>query len=330
MEIIQASFQASFDSRVERLSDVDLADLRTTGLVPGAKPGVSCALTLQIFRYFDTDGDGVVAADQACRMFALVSLQRLSAAFAMALTAATHSSPIQLGLDVNATQVLELGELYLNGSAGPASAEAEATAAAQRDAALRQGLALSAEELQRRNERLWEDEWKLLDTTRRGRVAMSELRLFLASCSSTLTQQDTTRFLETFGNPTDHEASEELVLTKAGFLKFRLEYTTKNRVVSESAVSSDEDDDDGDDDAMEPLRDLTARGKSPHESEVASSGAAVPKPSRQPGRGLSDDISSPGDRTLSAREDALVLDPDELLESDESDEEPTESGATAV
>ncbi|RLN43619.1 hypothetical protein BBJ28_00024289, partial [Nothophytophthora sp. Chile5] len=167
-----------------------------------------------------------------------------------------------------------------NGGGRPASAEADAiaTAAAQQDATLRQGLALSAEEIQRRNERLWEDEWKLLDTTRRGRMAMSELRLFLASCSSTLTQQDTTRFLETFGNPmcvlclqsrtrkeraVDHEANEELVLTKAGFLKFRLEYTTKNRVVSESAVSSDEDDDD---DAAGPLLDLTARGKSPHES----------------------------------------------------------------
>ncbi|RLN15336.1 hypothetical protein BBJ28_00002980, partial [Nothophytophthora sp. Chile5] len=185
--------------------------------------------------------------------------------------ATSLSGPTSESLDGDPTTI--------NGGGRPASAEAEAIAiAAQQDATLRQGLALSAEELQRRNERLWEDEWKLLDTTRRGRVAMSELRLFLASCSSTLTQQDTTRFLETFGNPmcvlclqsrtrkertVDHEANEELVLTKAGFLKFRLEYTTKNRVVSESAVSSDEDDDD---DAAGPLLDLTARGKSPHES----------------------------------------------------------------
>ncbi|GAB9469706.1 hypothetical protein Gpo141_00006976, partial [Globisporangium polare] len=53
MEFVQSSFQASFDARVERVNATELAELRT------------------IFRYFDTDGDGAVSSDQACRMFAL-------------------------------------------------------------------------------------------------------------------------------------------------------------------------------------------------------------------------------------------------------------------
>uniref|UniRef100_K3X0G9 EF-hand domain-containing protein n=1 Tax=Globisporangium ultimum (strain ATCC 200006 / CBS 805.95 / DAOM BR144) TaxID=431595 RepID=K3X0G9_GLOUD len=74
MELIQASFQASFDARVDRLSATELAELR------------------MIFRYFDTDSDGAVSANQACRMFAL------------------------LGLDVNPSYVQELEEVYMNGS----------------------------------------------------------------------------------------------------------------------------------------------------------------------------------------------------------------------
>jgi hypothetical protein len=41
MDIVQASFQASFDSRVERLGDVDLADLRVVKSAPFASPPVS-------------------------------------------------------------------------------------------------------------------------------------------------------------------------------------------------------------------------------------------------------------------------------------------------
>ncbi|POM58398.1 Hypothetical protein PHPALM_36954 [Phytophthora palmivora] len=173
MDIVHASFQASFDSRVERLGDVDLADLRV------------------IFRYFDTDGDGAVSAGQACRMFAL------------------------LGLDVNTTQVRELGEVYLNEFMkivdshvqGPLASEAleiqvENTAPVEEPAAVQQSPQQSAGETEKkmRNEKIIEDEWKLLDTYRRGRVSMQELRLFLASCRSTLSLDDTVRLLETYGN----------------------------------------------------------------------------------------------------------------------------------
>ncbi|EGZ29290.1 hypothetical protein PHYSODRAFT_458950, partial [Phytophthora sojae] len=182
MDIVQASFQASFDSRVERLGDVDLADLRV------------------IFRYFDTDGDGAVSADQACRMFAL------------------------LGLDVNTAQVRELGEVYLNefikivdshvrAPAPAAAIEAEAPEVEVTEAGAEpivEGEAPAppetplsdAGETERklRNEKVLEDEWKLLDSYRRGRVSMQELRLFLASVQSTLSVEDTERFLETYGN----------------------------------------------------------------------------------------------------------------------------------
>lgn len=60
----------------------------------------------------------------------------------------------------------------------------------------------NADETERklRNEKVLEDEWRLLDTYRRGRVSIQELRLFLANCRSTLSLDDTERFLETYGN----------------------------------------------------------------------------------------------------------------------------------
>eukprot|EP00644_Phytophthora_capsici_P008781 jgi/Phyca11/131830/e_gw1.118.33.1 len=176
MDIIQASFQASFDSRVERLGDVDLDDLRV------------------IFRYFDTDGDGAVSAGQACRLFAL------------------------LGLDVNTAQVRELGEVYLNefikivdshinvplpaASEAPEAQEIPAQTSVPEEVSIQPIPEPNAGETERklRNEKILEDEWKLLDTYRRGRVSMQELRLFLGSCRSTLSLEDTERFLETYGN----------------------------------------------------------------------------------------------------------------------------------
>ncbi|KAJ0393136.1 hypothetical protein P43SY_005431 [Pythium insidiosum] len=54
MDLVQSSLQASFNARIERLAEQEAAELRT------------------IFRFFDTDVDGVVSADQACRIFGLV------------------------------------------------------------------------------------------------------------------------------------------------------------------------------------------------------------------------------------------------------------------
>ncbi|KAG6604558.1 EF-hand domain pair [Phytophthora cinnamomi] len=301
MDIVQASFQASFDSRVERLGDVDLADLRV------------------IFRYFDTDGDGAVSADQACRMFAL------------------------LGLDVNTAQVRELGEVYLNEfikivdshvhAATPAVAAAEAPEAVEAPAGDAQAPAppetpvstTRDTERRLRNEKVLEDEWKLLDTYRRGRVSMQELRLFLASVQSTLSPDDAERFLETYGNAIEYDGGEELELTKEGFLKFRHEYTPKKMALSEDDESSDDDDE----------HDLRGHaglvGQRAHEtvnsteaSEAANSanGAASKRlPSRHAERGPSDDTQSSNDHMLSLGDHEFVVNPDELVESDESDEE---------
>ncbi|GMF56742.1 unnamed protein product [Phytophthora fragariaefolia] len=65
-----------------------------------------------------------------------------------------------------------------------------------------QFLTPSARETERKlhSEQVLEDEWKLLDTYRRGRVSMQELRLLLASVQSTLSLHDSERFLESYGN----------------------------------------------------------------------------------------------------------------------------------
>ncbi|KAH7465840.1 uncharacterized protein KRP23_11817 [Phytophthora ramorum] len=196
MDIVQASFQASFDSRVERLGDGDLADLRV------------------IFRYFDTDGDGAVSASQACRMFAL------------------------LGLDVNMTHVRELGEVYLNEFMKIVDSHVHVAPPVK----LRLMCWMVGLKLHRRK---LEDEWKMLDTYRRGRVSVQELGLFLGSCRSTLSLDDTERFLETYGSTVEHDGVEELEFTKEGFLKFRHEYTPRKMAPSEDDLSSDDDDEDG-------------------------------------------------------------------------------------
>jgi hypothetical protein len=125
-----------------------------------------------------------------------------------------------LGLDVNAAQVRELGEVYLNEftkivdshvQAPPVEAPEPPVAAdgagvqapaAEGDALATQQSEPGAEETERKlcAEKTLEDEWRLLDTYRRGRVSMRELRLFLASCQSTLSLEDTERFLETYGS----------------------------------------------------------------------------------------------------------------------------------
>ncbi|RLN50108.1 hypothetical protein BBJ29_008565 [Phytophthora kernoviae] len=305
MNIVQASFQASFDSRVDRLSEADLDDLRV------------------IFRYFDTDGDGAVAADQACRMFAL------------------------LGLAVNAAQVHELGEVYLNefmkivdshvvqpppmASASPDGDMAEAVGhptVTEGEAASDQNALPGVDEdgIMQYNDKALEDEWGLVDTYRRGLVSMQELQQFLANCRSTISEDDLVRFLETYGTTTEQDEGEELKLTKEGFLKFRHEYSRKKIVLSDDDFSSDTDEEEG----------ALSNGTSPQQhpdpttppsmsslvNDGVSDGTALRTQSRHAGRGPSDDACSSSGHTLS-KEDAFVINPDELVESDESDEEAT-------
>ncbi|KAL3666287.1 hypothetical protein V7S43_008538 [Phytophthora oleae] len=291
MDIVQASFQASFDSRVERLGDVDLDDLRV------------------IFRYFDTDGDGAVSADQACRLFAL------------------------LGLDVNTVQVRELGEVYLNefikivdshinvplpaASEAPEALETLTQVPVVEEELTQQIPEPNAGETDRklRNEKILEDEWKLLDTYRRGRVSMQELRIFLASCRSTLSLEDTERFLETYGNVVENDGVEELEFTKEGFLKFRHEYTPKKMALSDDDLSSDDDESE----LLNAAATLGLRAPDSNaESQVANGAGPVRVQSRHTERGPSD---NPSDHTLSSLEHEFVVNPEELVESDESDEE---------
>ncbi|KAF1777280.1 EF-hand domain pair [Phytophthora cactorum] len=278
MDIVQASFQASFDSRVDRLGDVDLDDLRV------------------VFRYFDTDGDGAVTADQACRMFAL------------------------LGLDVNTAQVRELGEVYLNEFIKIVDSHVQVPPFVASEVPDAQILDLSVEEAERklRDEKTLDDEWKLLDTYRRGRVSMQELRLFLANCHSTLSLDDTERFLETYGNTLENDGAEELELTKEGFIKFRREYTSK--IISLSDYDSSSDDDEGDLVGNAGTKEQQAPDDSaPSEANPAANHTVSKRlQSRHAERGPSDNSS---DHILSSREHELVVNPDELVESDESDEE---------
>ncbi|KAL4085995.1 hypothetical protein PRIC1_014618 [Phytophthora ramorum] len=297
MDIVQASFQASFDSRVERLGDGDLADLRV------------------IFRYFDTDGDGAVSASQACRMFAL------------------------LGLDVNMTQVRELGEVYLNEFmkivdshvhvAPPSEAQVDvldggAQAPPPEGGVPAQEIPVqSAEETARRlwNDKKLEDEWKMLDTYRRGRVSVQELGLFLGSCRSTLSLDDTERFLETYGSTVEHDGVEELEFTKEGFLKFRHEYTPRKMAPSEDDLSSDDDDEDGLVDNAVSSAQRPADSAGVADATSAANATTMRLPSRHAKRGPSDVAYSSSDPVLSSRDHEFVVNPDELVESDESDEE---------
>ncbi|KAG7401284.1 hypothetical protein PHYBOEH_002088 [Phytophthora boehmeriae] len=298
MDIVQASFQASFDSRVDRLSDVDLDDLRV------------------IFRYFDTDGDGAVAADQACRMFAL------------------------LGLSVNAVQVHELGEVYLNEfmkivdshvvqpspianvspnvdsigypTGGEASADQHAISGVDESV------------LEQHNGKALEDEWRLIDTYRRGFVSMQELQQFLANCQSKISEDDLVRFLETYGTTADQDDGEELKLTKEGFLKFRQDYARKKVVLSEDDSSSDTDGEEGGlsngTSQQQQQNPVLANPGSISSPIGASDGTALRTQARHAGRGPSDDAYSPRVLALS-KEHAFVISPDELVESDESDED---------
>lgn len=61
---------------------------------------------------------------------------------------------------------------------------------------------LDEEALEKRKMQLWEDEWKLIDSYRRGYVSFDELRSFLSSCSFLMPVPDLIRFLDMYANPT--------------------------------------------------------------------------------------------------------------------------------
>ncbi|TYZ62228.1 hypothetical protein PybrP1_002089 [[Pythium] brassicae (nom. inval.)] len=292
MELIQSSFQASFDARVERVNATELAELRT------------------IFRFFDTDSDGAVSADQACRMFAL------------------------LGLDVNPMYVQDLEEVYLNGESSEPMAQ----------------VALDEDELRKRNEQLWEDEWKLVDSHRRGFTTLHELRLFLANCGSATPVCDLLRFVEMYGDPAatlstrdgdgddrtigsqggSSDGNDVFVLTKAGFLKFRREYTDRDLQGSDQGLSSGDEDDDDEDPSGETAvqRDVTAQGGVDADVLKRTSSQRRPQSQRNTtdeGDGAnSDDASS---TASSRRHGLIVVDPGVIdashfdVEEDEDDDE---------
>ncbi|GMF25031.1 unnamed protein product [Phytophthora lilii] len=183
MDIVQASFQASFNSRVERLGDVDLADLR-----------VPCVAVLQLGLDVNSEqvhelgevylnGDGELVQWPSC-------VEADNGAVCCCL------------------EFMKIVDSHVQAPPPPPAAseapevEAAAQPVAEGEAPNQEAPAPSAEETERklRNEKMLEDEWKLLDTYRRGRVSMQDLRLFLASVQSTLTLDDTERFLETYGN----------------------------------------------------------------------------------------------------------------------------------
>ncbi|ETP42469.1 hypothetical protein F442_10616 [Phytophthora nicotianae P10297] len=249
-----------------------------------------------------------------------------------------------LGLDVNTTQVRELGEVYLNEFmkivdshvqvAAPVTSETpdavEATAQ-EGNTPAQQIPDPDVEEAEKKlqNEKAMEIEWKLLDTYRRGRVSMQELRLFLANCHSTLSLDGTVRFLETYGNTIESDGTEELELTKEGFLKFRREYTS--RKISLSDYDSSSEDDEGD--LVGDTGTKEQRAPDDSVSSDANRAGSINSPvlkrlqSRRADRGPIDNSS---DHIRTSTEHELIVNPDELIESDESEGEPATNNQNTV
>ncbi|GMF25032.1 unnamed protein product [Phytophthora lilii] len=95
--------------------------------------------------------------------------------------------------------------------------------------------------------------------------------------------------------------------------------------ISEDELSSDEDVEHGLMGNAAMLRLQTSDAASPSEANLATNSvngtAPMRLPSRHAERGPSDDTHSLSDHALSSREHEYVVNPDELVESDESDEE---------
>lgn len=192
-------------------------------------------------------------------------------------------------------------------------------------------LVLDEDALRRRNEQIWADEWLLIDSHRRGSVTYDELRLFLLSCASVIPSRDLRRFVEMYGEPlgASGEATggggvdeDMFVLTKAGFIKFRSEYTEKDAKDSEQELSSgDEDEEDGE--AEGGLMERTARGGDPSEAVDGEPEAAKMSQSQQrraQNDGIDGDHATDSSRSQSSSlRDGIVVDPGVLDQSDASD-----------
>lgn len=194
-------------------------------------------------------------------------------------------------------------------------------------------LVLDEDALRKRNEQIWEDEWQLIDSHRRGRVTYDELWLFLRSCVSVIPSRDLLRFVEMYGEPVvtseatggsgNDEDEDVFVLTKAGFIKFRREYTEKDVKDSEQELSSGDDEEDEDDETDGKLVERTARG-SGNTTEAVDGEPDSMKKQQQWRRATNDGVD--GDHTTdssrsqsSSLRDGIVVDPGALDQSDASD-----------
>ncbi|DBA04935.1 TPA: hypothetical protein N0F65_006937 [Lagenidium giganteum] len=198
MELVQSSFQTSFDARITKLKEEETLHLRT------------------VFRFFDSNQTGAVSAAQACRIFRL------------------------LGLQVNEAQVHELGEVYMSGETNRTD--------------LSPAELLEEAALARQHELLWEEEWRTLDTYRRGYITQEELRVFLRSCGMVFRPDDLDRLLELYVDPVHPSMQDVPILTKPSFLRFRRDYTARDLAPNDIAdIQEDEEVSDGEDPAADTL-----------------------------------------------------------------------------
>lgn len=209
---------------------------------------------------------------------------------------------------------------------------------------------LDEETLEKRKMQLWDGEWKLIDSYRKGYVSFDELRSFLSSCSFLMPVPDLIRFLEMYADPTyvalpshsrglwytDTDSAvvssmpeEPMVLTKTEFLRFRRDYSNANDAVgSDHELSSDDEGGEGD----FVLPEFTARGTNRtgsadpdasvggDASESARTSEQVARPRYSKRRSSLRSISMSGE---------IVVDPGAFDQSDD-DEEEDESPSTGV
>lgn len=194
-------------------------------------------------------------------------------------------------------------------------------------------LVLDKDALRERNEQIWEDEWQLIDSHRRGRVMYDELRLFLRSCASAIPSRDLLRFVEMYGEllatseatggSGNDEDEDVFVLTKAGFIKFRREYTEKDVKDSEQELSPGDAEEDEDDETDRGLVERTARGSGNTAEAVDDESNPTKKQQqwrRSPNVGVDGDHTTDSSRSQSSSlRGGIVVDPDALDQSDASD-----------
>jgi|UniRef100_K3X0G8 hypothetical protein len=198
------------------------------------------------------------------------------------------------------------------------------------------------ETVRQRNVQLWESEWKLLDTFRRGYITSNELRLFLLRCGSAIPLLDLMRFLEMFGgnistttahgnandNGDDHghdnaNDAERMGLTKASFLRFCHEYMAREAATTENGLDSGSDAGGDDEDEDIPIEEYTARGgngQDEHGSEAVD-GAKTRNPQLRSDLDDGDNKSRTSKRSssrLSSARDGIVVNRGVLDQSDES------------